>query len=65
MNKTKFETTREWLSISEVSETLGLCEPTVRKLVKTGQLTGYRIGTKLIRIKKKDLNDFISSLETI
>jgi excisionase family DNA binding protein len=65
MNKTSFEISRDWLSILEVSKIIGVREPTVRKLVKTGKLTGYRIGAKLIRIKRTDLNDFINSLEIV
>ena len=65
MNKTSFETTREWLSVSEVSKIIGVGEQTIRRWVRTGRLKAYRVGGTVIRIKRADLNSFISSSEII
>jgi excisionase family DNA binding protein len=65
MNKTSFETTREWLSVSEVSKIIGVGEQTIRRWARTGRLKAYRVGGTVIRIKRADLNSFISSSEII
>jgi excisionase family DNA binding protein len=49
------EATVEWLSVSQAADRLGVSTKTVRRLLDSQQLPGYRLGGKLIRIKASDL----------
>lgn len=51
---------RRYASLQEAAEYLGCHERTIRRLIATGKLTGYRIGRKLLRI---DLNELDAAAE--
>ncbi|CAM3129791.1 excisionase family DNA binding protein [Williamsia muralis] len=44
---------RRYVSIADAAEYLGVTDRTVRQMIADGRLTGYRNGTRLIRL---DLN---------
>lgn len=51
-----------WLSVKKVSEILLVHENTVYKWLETGQLKGSKIGGKLWRISRDDLDDFAGAV---
>ena len=53
------ETTKKWLSINEVAETLGRSNRTIRRYWKGGKLTGYRFGGA-VQFRPTDIIKFIS-----
>lgn len=52
------------LTVNDVATELGCCRDTVYSLLNTGALTSVRIGTRLRRIRRSDLDAFIGSLPT-
>lgn len=40
---------RDWLTLEQAAEHLGVCERTIRRYVADGRLTGYRLGPRLLR----------------
>ena len=51
-------------SLPEASQVTSLSEATLRRAINNGQLIGVRIGTA-VRIRKNDLDNWISSLEQV
>ena len=50
------------LSVQEVAETIKVSDKTVRRLIKRGTLTAYKIGARgQLRIKENDLEQFVES----
>ncbi|MGV0720565.1 excisionase family DNA-binding protein [Mycolicibacterium elephantis] len=45
---------RRYASIQDAAEYLGVTDRTVRAMISDGRLTGYRNGTRLVRV---DLNE--------
>lgn len=45
---------RKYGKLSEAAEYLGVTERTIRQMIADGRLTGYRSGTRLVRV---DLNE--------
>lgn len=48
------------LTTHEAADILGVHQRTVQRWIKTGKLTAIKAGPKLWRIKKEDLDGFIS-----
>lgn len=48
---------RKYLSLAEAAEYLGVTDRTIRNLIARGQLTGYRIGPRLIRVSLEEIED--------
>jgi excisionase family DNA binding protein len=46
---------RGYVGITEAATYLDITAKTVRKLIATGELPAYRLGTKILRIKLADL----------
>lgn len=44
-----------WMSLQDASQYLGVCDRTIRRMVKTGKLPHRRIG-RLLRFKRADLD---------
>ncbi|UPG66894.1 helix-turn-helix transcriptional regulator [Gordonia hongkongensis] len=51
---------RQWASIPQVADHLGLNERTVRRMIAEGRLNGYRNGSRCIRL---DLNEVDASMQ--
>lgn len=45
---------RRYASLQEAAEYLGVTDRTIRQMIADGRLTGYRNGTRLVRV---DLNE--------
>jgi len=52
----------ELLSVREASKALGVSEQFTRKYINNGDLKSYRIGERLIRIRRSDLEDFFKRI---
>lgn len=55
-------TTRNLASIADAAEYAGCSDKTIRRLIYSGRLTGYRLGSKLIRV---DLDELIATMAPI
>jgi len=52
--------TEKWLSVQDLVERLGVHEQTVRRWIKTGQLTAYALGDRAgYRIAPEDVQAFM------
>ena len=54
---------RMLLSVKEVAVELGCGRDTVYSLLSSGLLTSVRVGARLRRIRRQDLQTYIASLE--
>ena len=52
---------REWYAIKEVAHRLGVVPGTVERLVASGKIKASRVGKKLIRIHKSELDRYVES----
>jgi excisionase family DNA binding protein len=48
------------LKVSEVAQELQVDRDTVYRLIKSGKLSAFRVGTRSWRIERRDLDDFIA-----
>lgn len=53
---------RRWASITLGAEYIGVSEKTLRRMIAAGQVTGYRVGPRLLRV---DLNELDASARPI
>jgi excisionase family DNA binding protein len=51
---------RRYVKLTEAAEYLGVTPRTVRQMVADGRLTGYRSGTRLVRV---DLNEVDAAMK--
>ena len=49
-------TPRVYVGICDAAEYLNLSEKTIRRLIDSGQLTAYRFGNRVVRLKLTDLD---------
>lgn len=52
--------TRHWVSINDVAEHLGVTTRTIHQMIADGRITGYRNGTRFIRL---DLNEVDAAMK--
>ena len=57
-------TTRAY-TVNEVSELLGVKGLTVYRLIKSGRLQAFRVGTRTVRVEQKALDAFIESARIV
>lgn len=57
------EKEKEFLTVQEVAEKLRISVVTVRSMIKDGSLRAVRVGKKMFRIARAELEDFISRQE--
>jgi len=48
--------TAEWLTPADAARRIGVSSSFIYKLIRTGELTASRVGSKLLRINITDLN---------
>jgi excisionase family DNA binding protein len=53
-----------YVSMDAAAEELGVSERTVRRMISEGHLPGYRVGKRVIRIKREDLDSLIRRIPT-
>jgi excisionase family DNA binding protein len=56
---------RNLVSVQKGAEYSGLSDKTIRRYISTGQLTGYRIGKKLIRVDLDELDALLKPIPTV
>jgi excisionase family DNA binding protein len=49
------------LTVCEVGEVLGLCDRTVRRMIKAGRLREHRVAGRQVRVSEEDLRAYIAS----
>ena len=55
-------TTKRYSTIAEAAEYLGSSTKFVRSLIARGDITGYRIGTRAIRVDLRELDDAMTPI---
>ncbi|OBF86956.1 DNA-binding protein [Mycobacterium sp. 852002-51163_SCH5372311] len=58
--KSPTPTRRRWVSQQDAAEYLGVTDRTIRQMIADGRLTGYRSGTRLVRL---DLNEIDAAMQ--
>lgn len=53
-----------WAPLSEASEYLRVSEKTLRRLISSGAITGYRMGPRLLRVDLNELDDHLRPIPT-
>ncbi len=53
---------REYLTLEDVAELLGVSTATVRRRISDGQLRAFRTGKRLIRIRAMDLEQMFREI---
>jgi excisionase family DNA binding protein len=52
-------TRRKYVKMSEAAEYLGVTDRTIRQMIADGRITGYRNGSRLVRV---DLNEIDAAM---
>lgn len=47
----------EYLSINEAAELLGVTDRSIRNWIADGTIPAYRVGSKIVRIRARDIED--------
>jgi len=55
---------RRWGSLTLGAEYIGVSEKTLRRLISQGQIRGYRVGPRLIRVDLNELDALASPIPT-
>lgn len=55
---------RTWITRAQAAEKLQCTERFIDKLINNGQLTGYRLGSKLIRLDAAEVDAFLTPIKT-
>lgn len=56
--------TRSYITLAEAAEHLGVSSRTVRRYITEGRLAGYRVGPRLVKVKRVDLDDLMRPIPT-
>ncbi len=56
--------TRRWVTLDAGAEYLGISRKTLRRLVSSGQITGYRAGPRLIRLDISEIDAMLAPIPT-
>lgn len=55
---------RQWAPIDAAAEHLGVSEKTVRRMISAGQIKGYRLGSRLLRLDLNELDQMLCPIPT-
>jgi excisionase family DNA binding protein len=55
---------RRLVSINQAAEYCGVVPRTIRRRIADGSLTGYRLGTRLVRVDQRDLDRLLRPIPT-
>ena len=64
MAQTPQTTQRRYGSIDAAAEVLGVNPRTIRRMISSGQIRGYRVGPRLIRVDLNELDALASPIPT-
>ncbi len=56
MAKATANSSRPYLSIGQTADYLGLTDRTVRQMVSDGRLTAYRLGPRVVRLRREEID---------
>jgi excisionase family DNA binding protein len=56
---------RRYASIAEAAAYVGVAPKTIRRLIAAGRLTGYHLGSRLIRIDLDQLDSIMTPIPTV
>jgi excisionase family DNA binding protein len=56
MARTTDRESRHLASINQAANYAGVCTKTIRRMISRGELTGYRLGPRLVRIDLRELD---------
>lgn len=56
--------TREWITQQEVADMFGISGRTVRRMIADGRLPAHRIGPRLVRIRRADVEQALTPIPT-
>lgn len=63
---TATEPTRSpFLTVAQAADELAVTEPLIRKLIADGQLRAVKVGTRVVRIRRTDLEDLLRPARVI
>ena len=51
----------EIYTVAQAAQYLQVCDKTIRRLIKSNKLNAYRIGNRSLRIKKADIDTYLSA----
>ena len=55
---------KQWLTVKEISQELGVDEQTIRLWIRTKKLRAYQPGGKQYIVKREDLDNFLEESRT-
>jgi excisionase family DNA binding protein len=56
---------RRYASLSDAAEYIGVNERTIRRHIADGSLTGYRLGSRLVRVDLNELEQALRPIPTV
>ena len=59
------KTNREWLSINDAARHLGVSPKTIRRLIAVSTVKAYRVGSRMIRLDKAELEAAMRPIPTV
>lgn len=57
-------TARHYITVCEAADRLSVTERTIRNFIARGELTGYRMGSRAIRIDPRELDNVLTVIPT-
>lgn len=57
-------TARRYVSLNAAAERLDCSERTLRRMIAAGELTGFRVGKRLVRLDADELDDLARVIPT-
>jgi len=64
MAKNAKTATRRLVSINQAAEYADICTKTVRRRISDGSLTGFRMGSRIIRVDLNELDELLRPIPT-
>lgn len=61
---TKSKPAKNLVTLAVAAEHLGVCTHTVRRFISRGKLTGYRLGTRAIRVDMNEVEELLRPMAT-
>lgn len=55
---------RTYVSLAQAAEHVGVSERTIRRWIADGRLAGYRVGPRLLRVDRAELEALFSAIPT-
>lgn len=56
---------RRWLSLEQAADLIGVGVTTVRRYIAEGRLTGYRVESRLVRVRADDVEGLLRPIPTV